>query len=246
MGGEGVPAVDREAMEELTANISQTVVTLFSAGGVLETLAQVVTLAVGTIEGCDFAGISLVGTDGERPQSSDPRVDELEALQRQTGEGPSIEAVQEGVAVYASDFSNEGRWPAFGAGAQERGIRSLLTVPFMTNVGPGALDLYACAPQAFGVGDRGRALLLAAMAGLAVTSARAHEDEERRAANLHAALATREAIGQAQGILMEREHVTPERAFDILRRASQHLNVKLRDIAQNLIDTGERPDTGRS
>jgi AmiR/NasT family two-component response regulator len=45
---------------------------------------------------------------------------------------------------------------------------------------------------------------------------------------------------------MEREHVTPERAFDILRRASQHLNVKLRDIAQNLIDTGERPDTGRS
>jgi AmiR/NasT family two-component response regulator len=84
------------------------------------------------------------------------------------------------------------------------------------------------------------------MAGLAVTSARAHEDEERRAANLHAALATREAIGQAQGILMEREHVTAERAFDILRRASQHLNVKLRDIAQNLIDTGERPDTGRS
>jgi hypothetical protein len=244
--GEGVPAVDPQAMEELTANISQTVGTLFSAGGVGETLAQVLTLGVSTIEGCDFAGISLVGTDGERPLSSDPRADQLETLQRQTGQGPSIDAVREGIAVYASDFSTEGRWPAFVAGAQEQGIRSHLAAPFLTNVGPGALDLYASSPQAFGVGDRGRALLLAAMAGLAVTSARAHEDEERRAANLHAALATREAIGQAQGILMEREHVTPERAFDILRRASQHLNVKLRDIAQNLIDTGERPDTGRS
>ena len=79
---------------------------------------------------------------------------------------------------------------------------------------------------------------------MAFSSARTHEDEERRAANLQAALATREMIGQAQGILMERERITPDQAFDILRRASQHLNVKLRDVAQNLVDTGERPDTG--
>ena len=82
------------------------------------------------------------------------------------------------------------------------------------------------------------------MAGMAFSSARTHEDEERRAANLQAALATREMIGQAQGILMERERITPDQAFDILRRASQHLNVKLRDVAQSLVDTGERPDTG--
>ena len=75
--------------------------------------------------------------------------------------------------------------------------------------------------------------------------AQTHEDEERRAVNLHAALATREIIGQAQGILMERDRLSPDQAFDILRRASQHLNLKLRDVAQNLVDTGERPDTGR-
>jgi AmiR/NasT family two-component response regulator len=51
-------------------------------------------------------------------------------------------------------------------------------------------------------------------------------------------------IGQAQGILMERERVTAEQAFDILRRASQHLNEKLRDVAQNLVETGESPRTG--
>jgi AmiR/NasT family two-component response regulator len=53
-------------------------------------------------------------------------------------------------------------------------------------------------------------------------------------------------IGQAQGILMERERITSDQAFDILRRASQHLNVKLRDVAQALVDTGERPETGSS
>ena len=60
--------------------------------------------------------------------------------------------------------------------------------------------------------------------------------------NLTKALRTRELIGQAQGILMERERITADQAFDILRRASQHLNVRLREIAQNLIETGESPE----
>jgi AmiR/NasT family two-component response regulator len=60
------------------------------------------------------------------------------------------------------------------------------------------------------------------------------------------ALGTREVIGQAQGILMERERITPGQAFDILRHASQHLNRKLRDVAQDLVDTGERPEAGFS
>jgi len=72
-----------------------------------------------------------------------------------------------------------------------------------------------------------------------------NEDEERRAENLAAALVTRELIGQAQGILIERERITPDQAFVVLRQASQHLNIKLREVAQNLVETGERPDTGR-
>jgi AmiR/NasT family two-component response regulator len=92
--------------------------------------------------------------------------------------------------------------------------------------------------------DRGRGLLLAALGGLAFTTAAVHEEEERKATQLQAALATREMIGQAQGILMERERISPDQAFDILRRASQHLNLKLRVVAQSLVDTGERPETG--
>jgi AmiR/NasT family two-component response regulator len=107
----------------------------------------------------------------------------------------------------------------------------------------GALNLYARLPGAFGVVDRAKAVILASLADLALSVAHSHEDETRRSDNLNLALATREVIGQAQGILMERERITPDQAFDILRRASQHLNRKLRDVAQDLVDTGERPET---
>jgi GAF domain-containing protein len=239
------PAPETGQASELTDNISATVKALFSAGNVPETLAQVADLAVSTIEGCDFAGIFLVeGSEVTTPVCTDAVVADVDALQHRWGEGPCLDAMTQSVAFYAGDLADDPRWPNFGPEATAAGMRSLLAVPLVINGTPGALNLYARYPHAFGVIDRGRGLLLAAMAGLAFTSAQTHEDDERRAANLHAALATREVIGQAQGILMERERLSSDQAFDILRRASQHLNLKLRDIAQNLVDTGERPETG--
>ncbi len=248
-GSNESPAIDRDPAAELTGNISQMVEALFSVGSVEHTVTQVVGLAVTTIEGCDFAGIFLVdGDDGGEVMtrySTHPIVAQVDAAQHHTGEGPCLDAMAQEVAFYAEDLGDDLRWPHFGPQAVHAGVRSLLALPLQVNGVPGALNLYARYPQAFGVIDRGRGMLLAAMAGMAFSAARTHEDEERRAANLQAALATREMIGQAQGILMERERITSDQAFDILRRASQHLNVKLRDIAQNLVDTGERPDTGR-
>jgi hypothetical protein len=123
-------------------------------------------------------------------------------------------------------------------------MRSLLPLPLLDDGALGALNLYARYPRAFGVIDRARGVLLGSLAALAFSSALNHEDEARRADNLRTALATREMIGQAQGILMERERLTSDEAFDILRRASQHLNLKLREVARDLVETGERPDTG--
>jgi len=230
---------------DLAANITQMVVALFSGGTVAETLVQVADLGVSTIEGCDYAGIFLVAGDQvTTPVHTDSVVAEVDLLQQTSGEGPCLDAMHQGQVFYAEDLAEDPRWPTFGPAATTMGVRSLLALPLRVNGVPGALNLYARYPQAFGVIDRGRGLLLAAMAGLAYSTALTHEADERREANLHAALATREIIGQAQGILMEREHLTSTQAFDILRRASQHLNRKLRDVAQNLVDTGERPDTG--
>jgi AmiR/NasT family two-component response regulator len=120
----------------------------------------------------------------------------------------------------------------------------VLALPLTANGTNGAVNLYARYPAAFGVVDRAKGVILASLASVALSAAHSLEDEERRIDNLHSALSSREIIGQAQGILMERERITADQAFDILRRASQYLNIKLREVAQALVDTGERPDTG--
>jgi hypothetical protein len=110
------------------------------------------------------------------------------------------------------------------------------------------LNLYAVLPRAYGVIDRTKALIFAAPAGIALGAAEAREDaalsldvELHRIDDLIAALGTREIIGQAEGILIERERITADQAFQVLRKASQHLNVKLREVARYVVETGEIP-----
>jgi len=238
---------DGDSISELVVNYSETARVLFSAGSVTETLIQVVELATATIEGCDFAGLFLIEGDVvTTPVHTDPVVVEVDDLQHQTGEGPCLDAVTQAAIFYAADLTDDPRWPRFGGLATAAGVRSALALPLNSNGNLGALNLYARYPDAFGVVDRARGVVLASLAGLAVSAAHTHEDEERRSDNLHAALTTREIVGQAQGILMERERITADQAFDILRRASQHLNLKLREVAQTLVETGERPETGPS
>jgi hypothetical protein len=131
-----------------------------------------------------------------------------------------------------------------GTEGRPSGVRSVLALPLLVDDAPDTLNLYAYDAQAFGVVDRARRILLAALAGLALGAARVHEFDERRRSNLHGALVSRAVIRQAQGILIERERITADEAFDILRRASQHLNLKLREVAQTLVETGENPDIG--
>lgn len=230
----------------ITMSFSATARTLFLAGGVTDTLQAVVDLAVATIDGCDFAGIFLLAGDSvTTPVHTDPLVIEIDAAQHRWGEGPCLDAIADEGSIYADDLADDTRWPRFGPEATSSGIRSALAVGLSNNGTRGALNCYARYPRAFGVIDRGKGLLLAGLGDQAIAAAEVHENEERRTHDLEAALVTREVIGQAQGILIERERITANQAFDILRRASQHLNVKLRDVAQDLVETGERPDTGR-
>ena len=141
------------------------------------------------------------------------------------------------------DLARDGRYPVFGPAAVAAGIRSVLAYSLHESR-PSALNLYAELPAAFGATDRAQGQLFATPARLALESAEERATDEAKTGNLHEALRTRELIGQAQGILIERERITAEQAFDVLRRASQHMNVKLREIAQTLVETGESPDTG--
>jgi hypothetical protein len=167
---------------------------------------------------------------------------ELDRLQTAFGEGPCLDVASAGGTLYALDLADDARWPRFGPPATAAGIRSVLALE-LSSRRSSVLNLYGRLPAAFGAVDRAKALLFATLAALALGSAEERADDEQRAVNFQAALGTRELIGQAQGILMERERITATDAFHALRRASQHLNIKLRDVAQTLVDTGQTSDT---
>ncbi len=234
-----------DTTDELLAEVAAVANAVLSGNTLEETLRQVVSTAVSTIDGCDSAGVFVV--DGQAVRSvahtSDAVVD-LDRLQDTLGEGPSLDAAKSAAVVYVSDLSEDERYPRFGAAATTADIRTVLACPLSSDGMRGALNLYAQLPNAFGATDRAKGTILAAVAGAAIAATARRADLQSKNVNLQAALVSRELIGQAQGILMERERVSAEQAFDILRRASQHLNEKLRDVAQNLVDTGESPNTG--
>ena len=209
-----------------------------------DALRRIVAAAVATVSGCAYAGILVAEPAGFATAAATAAiVQNLHRLQIDAGEGPCIDAVTTQAPHYVTDLADGHEWPSFSPSAVDLGIRSVLAYP-LTAVGrPSALNLYAELPAAFGAVDRARGLLLAVFAGLALDAADVQAKADRREGNLRAALQSRELIGQAQGILMERERITADQAFALLRDSSQHLNVKLREVAQRLIETGEAPAT---
>jgi ANTAR domain/GAF domain len=235
---------DTGEFRDLESSFSQVAVALFAAPTVQATLQRIVDLAERAVDGCEAAGI-LLDDNGTvtTAAASSTLVDVLDRLQIDAGEGPCLDASTHKSTFYASDLIDDERWPTFGPLAVAAGVRSVLAYS-LSDDRPSALNFYAGLPAAFGATDRAQGLLFATLARLALDSAEERAFEEKRAGNLTEALRTRELIGQAQGILMERERITGDQAFDVLRRASQHMNVKLREVAETLIETGESPDTG--
>jgi hypothetical protein len=127
-------------------------------------------------------------------------------------------------------------------------MRSLLSFCLFGETTLGALNLYAPNAAAFDDADQVKGTIFASHAGVALAAAgeldnvtQALATEVEKLANLQGALASRQVIGRAEGILMERQRITAEQAFDLLREASQHLNTKLRDVARHVVETGEVP-----
>jgi hypothetical protein len=240
------PVPDADELLELEAAFSEVALSLFAAGTVEGTLQQIVDLAEHAVDGCDAAGVLVVSAGrAETAAASRPLVVQLDQMQIDAEEGPCMDAALRGSTFYATDLHEDPRWPTFGRRALALGVRSVLAYSLSADR-LSALNLYGRLPAAFGATDRAQGQLFATLARLALDSAEERAADDIRAANLAEALRTRELIGQAQGILMERERITADQAFDVLRRASQHMNIKLRAIAENLVETGESPPSPRS
>lgn len=163
----------------------------------------------------------------------------VDALQHEVGQGPSLEAAQVPTLRPAEDLLTETRWPVFARRCvEETGVRSILAVRLpLANGDAAALSFFSPVPGAFGDLAVGLAALYAPLAALGVEQTLRAQDTEQ----LGSALSSSRQIGTAIGIIMGRNLVTSEEAMDILRRSSQHLNRKLRDIAAEVTETGQVP-----
>jgi GAF domain-containing protein len=187
---------------------------------------------------CDDAGIMLVHARNqiETAAATSQRVGESHNLQIVHDEGPCLDAI-EGEAIYQSrDAGDDPRWPKWGPAVAELGIRSVLSVRLETRARRyGSLNLYSNRVDAFDDDDVAVATIFVRHAAVAL--ANAHNEE-----GLQVAIDARKLIGQAQGILMERFGIDPDRAFDFLRRQSQAHNVKLRYVAEWVVEHRNSPE----
>ncbi len=197
-------------------------------------LSRVLEASKTQIEGAEHAGMTALSRHGaSTPAATDQLVLVIDDLQYSTGEGPCLSAAADHEpVVIVDDLTTEARWPVFSPGAISHGIRSMLSFRLYTDrVSIGALNVYARQPHAFAADSVHAGALLAAHSAVAIAAA-------TTSADLLAGLESRDVIGQAKGILMERYKVTPSEAFDLLVTASQNSNRKLRDLAAELSDTG--------
>ncbi|WP_350281602.1 GAF and ANTAR domain-containing protein [Kribbella sp. HUAS MG21] len=228
-------------MIELTGNtaaerFAQLALDLHDSAGTEQTVDAVVDFALQTL-GCSHAGVALIVNGGrlQIPAATDPVVAEIYAFQICGGEGPLSESMREHSTVLVRDTTTDDRWPDWAGKVRELGVCSVLDVPLTTSDGTvGVLGLYSAQPDAFGPDEEAIAHILARHASIAVASA-------RREDHLAQAVDARKLVGQAMGILMERYNLDGDRAFAVLRRYSQNTNTKLRDVAQQLIQTRRLP-----
>jgi hypothetical protein len=180
----------------------------------------------------DYADVLLI-TNGEfhSVKPTTPMVTELDQLQQEAGEGPCLEAVVTDSIIRCPDLSTDERWPKFAAGAVERGVYSMLSFQlYTTDDGGGALNLFGRERRTFDITAETVGAMLATQAAIAIIASERHTQFE-------SALASRDLIGQAKGVLMERFSINAVEAFDMLRTLSQSGNEKLWHVAQRVVDS---------
>ena len=211
-----------------------------------ETLQRVSELTVDAMPGADLVGITMI-VDG-KPQTSvftDSISPEIDQAQYDSGEGPCLDSFRHQRVETIESTSEVGRWPEFRKAAADHGIGSTLSLPLVIdNNGVGALNLYAKKHRAFGEDDVRAASLFASQAAIVLANAQTYWEARTLGEHLGEAMKSRAVIEQAKGILMAAQRCGEDEAFNLLVRASQRENVKLREIATRIVAGATQPSGG--
>jgi transcriptional regulator with GAF, ATPase, and Fis domain len=226
--------------QEHQSRLAELAGALVGGAAVEDVLTKVATASVALVPGADLAKISVIDNGELRSVATTSDLTALlDRIQRKFGQGPCLDAISAQKAVRCDDLRSDGRWPRFAQSAAAAGVRSVLSCPADI---PGAtaatLSLFGLQPEAFAMGSDAIGAMLASHAAIALIN----EEQERR---FKAALATRDVIGQAKGMIMGRFDVDASRAFAMLTAISQQTNTPVRDLAGQIVDSLRKPDNHR-
>jgi GAF domain-containing protein len=194
-------------------------------------LGAIVASVTDTVPGAEQAGVSLYEHKLlQTVASTSDLTKRINAIEHELDEGPCLQALLDHRSYRIDDMSTDTRWPRFAAAAEAHGVRSMLGYKLFTSGRTlGTLDLYSSQPNAFDAESEVVGEVFAAHAAIALLGS-------TQQAEWRTALNSRDTIGMAKGVLMEREQITDDQAFRLLVSTSQRGNVKLHDLAAWLVD----------
>ena len=209
-----------------------------------EMYAAICVAATLIVPGCDHASLMVRQQDRYATVgASDQLAQRIDALERIAGDGPCIDAIEEETPQIETDLRTPSQWPKFAARLlEETPVRGAMGFRLLVDKRKGAaLNLFSDKPNQFDSESAGRAAVLASFASVAINAIAHGED----AASLRKGLLSNREIGKAVGMLMLLNNLSEHEAFDLLRRHSQSLNIKLADVARKVIDArGQLPPDG--
>jgi GAF domain-containing protein len=205
-----------------------------------DVLSEITGVGRRAMPGTDAASITLIRGESAFTATYDGQLAlDADELQYERGYGPCMDAARAGQVFLIDDMRTEQRWPDYAQHAADRGVGSSLSVPLpFQSATIGALNCYARRARAFSEADVTLGEDVASWVALAVSNAKAAAQTDDDLAHMRTAMMSRAVIEQAKGMLMERHRLTDDQAFTMLTHASQQTNVKLRDVAAELVRTG--------
>jgi ANTAR domain/GAF domain len=205
----------------------------FSSGvSVDDALDRITATAVDLVDGVDYADVMLIENGGFRSMApTDPVVSLLDEAQMRLNEGPCLDAATTDSIIHTGDLRTGAMWPRFAQVAVDVGVLGVLSIQLFTfKGGVGALNLLSRRPDAVDPEGEALAAVLATHAAVVLMAASRRQQYE-------SALASRDLIGQAKGILMGQFSIDAVRAFDLIVKQSQNTNTPVRTVAAQIIDS---------
>jgi GAF domain-containing protein len=215
-------------------------------GTLHETLTKVAQYAEQAVPAAAMTGLTML-VDGRARTAvfTDEAAPEIDSAQYETGIGPCLDAFRHQRTFRMDDTSKDDRWGPFSEAAAAHGIRSTLSIPLVANhEGLGALNFYSRTPNGFSKEDEEVASQFGVQTAIVLANAQAYWDAHLLSQNLATAMQSRAVIEQAKGILMGAQRCTADEAFQILVRASQRENRKLREIAEDIVGRAQAAGSG--